>query len=445
MRLLAACALLSLLAIGCNQDKKNAGGGSAGSAAAVGSAGRAGPGSAGSAGSGSAAAAASATDIDSKDVLARTDVSREADVRHVLIGWREREPTYAATGVQIDPRAQARDQAAAAKLAQEVLAQLKAKPDAVGELIAKHSEDPTSKTGDPFRVQPGAGFPRPLIELSLRLKEQEAGIVATDYGYHVVLRVPKPVPDPLESADILKREEESPPIYWQQIAIGWDQRPANTDPRARGRTKEAADALAKELLAKVRAKGDMAKLMKQYSEDPKSKDRARIEKTMGGSSDPVERLAARLKIDEAGLARSALGWYVVKRVAAPPPPPPDKLESLAILKRKQQAEEAKVKHILVGWDELNAGDERAKARTRAQIEKLVPEILERARKGEPFESLMIAFSEDTPEMVRSGKPYTVTPDASLTVPFIQLSLRLKVGEIGVVRTEYGLHIIKRIE
>lgn len=444
MRLLAASALLWLLAIGCNQDKKG-GAGSAGSAGAAGSAGSAGSGSAGSGGSGSAAAPAAATDIDSKDVLARTEVAREAYVRHVLIGWREREPTYAATGVHIDPRAQARDQAAAARLAKEVLAQLQAKPDEIGELSVKHSEDPTSKTGDPFRVQPGAGFPRPLIELSLRLKEQEAGIVTTDYGYHVVLRVPKPVPDPLESADALKREEESPPIYWQHIAIGWDQRPANTDPRARGRTKEAADALAKDLLAKVRAKGDMAKLMKQHSEDPRSKDSARVEKTMGGSADSVERLAARLKIDEAGLVRSALGWYVVKRVAAPPPPPPDKLESLAILKRKQATDEAKVKHILVGWDELNAGDARAKARTRAQIEKLVPEILDRAKKGEPFESLMVAFSEDTPEMVRSGKPYTVTVDAPLTMPFIQLSLRLKVDEIGVVRTEYGLHIIKRIE
>jgi parvulin-like peptidyl-prolyl isomerase len=261
-----------------------------------------------------------------------------------------------------------------------------------------------------------------------------------------VLRVGKPPPDPLESTDTLKREEETPPIYYQHIAIGWDQRPANTDPRARARTKEAADALAKELLAKVRGKADMVKLIKQHSEDPRVKDgRARVDSTQGGSADPVERLAARLKIDEAGLVRSALGWHVVKRVVAPPPPPPDKLESAAILKRKREAIAAKVKHILVGWAEVNGGDERAKKRSRAELEKLVPEIVSRAQKGEPFESLMIAFSEDVPQMVKSGQAYDVAPDSALTRPFVELSLRLKAGEIGVVRTEYGIHIIKRVE
>jgi parvulin-like peptidyl-prolyl isomerase len=253
------------------------------------------------------------------------------------------------------------------------------------------------------------------------------------------------VPDPLESTDILKREQETPPIYWQHIVIGWDQRPANTDPRAHARTKEAADTLAKDLLAKVRAKGDMAKLMKQHSEDAASKDTARVETSQGNSDDPVERLACRLKIDEAGLVRSPLGWHIVKRVPPPPPPPPDKLESLDILKRKPVTEQAKVKHILVGWAELNAGDARAKSRSRAQLEKLVPEIIGRAKKGEPFESLMIAFSEDSPAAVKSGNSYDVSPDASLVQPFIDLSLRLKVGEIGVVMTEFGLHIIKRVE
>jgi parvulin-like peptidyl-prolyl isomerase len=434
MRLLAAPALLLLLAIGCNKDKpKDGGGGSAGSAA--------GAGSAGSAGS----AAAAAGDLDSKDVLARTQVAREAYVRQVLISWRDREAFHAAVGGQLDARAKARDRDAAGKLAKEVLAQLRARPDSIGALIEQHSEDPASRTGDPLRVEPGGAHPDGLLQLALRLAEQEAGIVTTDYGHHVVLRVPRPAPDPLESADMLKREEESPPVYRQQIVIGWDQRPANPDPRARARTKEAADALAKELLAKVRGKGDMAKLMKEHSEDPKTKDSARVEKIQTGGTEPADRLAIRLKIDEAGLVRSALGWHIVKRVAAPPPPPPDKLQSFAILKRKRLTDAAKVKHILVGWDEVNAGDDRAKTRSRAQVEKLVAEILAKANKGESFEGLMLAHSEDAPAAVKSGQAYDVTPDAGLVLPFIDLSLRLKVGELGVVRTEFGLHIIKRVE
>jgi parvulin-like peptidyl-prolyl isomerase len=441
MRLLVVLPLISLLALGCGKDKPKDATGSAGSSGSTGSAGS--PGSAGSAGS--AAVASSPDDLDSKDILARTEVAKESYVRGVLLSWREREAFYAANQLELDPRAQARDRAAAAKLAKEILAQLRAKPDSIGELIDKHSEDPQSKTGDPIRVEPGGGFPQPFITLALRLKEQEAGIVTTDFGFHVLLRVPKPPVDPLESADILKRDEESPPVYWQHIVIGWAERPANPDPRAHGRTKAEADALAKDLLAKVRAKGDMAKLMKQYSEDPRSKDGARPYRTNGGSTEPEERLAVRLKIDEAGLVRSALGWHVIKRVSTPPPPPPDKLESAAILKRKAETKEARVKHILVGWDEVNAGDPRGKKRTRAQLEKLVPQIVDRATKGEPFEKLMVEFSEDDPEAVKSGNSYRVSPDASLVQPFIDLSLRLKVGEIGVVATEFGIHVIKRVE
>ena len=436
MRSLVASILIWLLAIGCNPNKPKDSGGSAGSTGSAGSSG-----SGGSAGS----AAQAPDDIDSKDVLARTQVARESYVRHVLLSWSEREAFYAASQGEIDPRAKARDRDATTKLAKEILAQIRAKPDSIDALIEKHSEDPESRTGDPVRIEPGGGYPKPFIDLALRLKEQEAGIVTSDYGYHVMLRVGKPPPDPLESADILKRDEESPPIYWQHIMIGWDQRPANPDPRARARTKDAADALAKEVLAKVRAKGDMAKLMKQYSEDSTSKDSARVAKSLGGATDPVERLACRLKIDEAGLVRSPLGWHIVKRVTTPPPPPPDKLESLAILKRKPQTQNAKVKHILLGWTEVNAGDARGKKRSRAELEKLDPEILARAQKGEPFESLMIAFSEDAPEAVRSGQAYPVSPEEQLVQPFIDLSLRLKVGELGVVRSEFGLHIIKRVE
>jgi peptidyl-prolyl cis-trans isomerase D len=135
----------------------------------------------------------------------------------------------------------------------------------------------------------------------------------------------------------------------------------------------------------------------------------------------------------------------VKRVAPPPPPPPDKLESLAVLKRQPDAIAVKVRHILVGWAEVNAGDPRAKARTRAQLDKLVPEILAKLKKGEAFEALMAAHSEDTPELVKKGHIYDVAPDSGLALPFINLSIRLKVGEVGVVRTDFGMHIVKRIE
>ena len=57
---------------------------------------------------------------------------------------------------------------------------------------------------------------------------------------------------------------------------------------------------------------------------------------------------------------------------------------------------------------------------------------------------MADLSED-PGSATSGESYDVTADASFVEPFKKLSLRLKVGEFGVVKTDFGLHIIQRIE
>src|SRR5689334_2821124 len=116
MRLLVVLPLISLLALGCGKDKPKDATGSAGSSGSTGSAGT--PVSAGP--SCSAAAASSHDDLDTKDILARTEVAKQSYVRGVLLSWREREAFYAANQLELDPRAQARDRAAAAKLAKEI-------------------------------------------------------------------------------------------------------------------------------------------------------------------------------------------------------------------------------------------------------------------------------------------------------------------------------------
>ena len=87
-------------------------------------------------------------------------------------------------------------------------------------------------------------------QLALRLKEKEVGIVKTQFGYHVIERVPPPPPDPLESADILARPAEKGPVSVQHVLIGWKDAPAAqaTATRAKTRTKEDADKLANEVL-----------------------------------------------------------------------------------------------------------------------------------------------------------------------------------------------------
>ena len=53
--------------------------------------------------------------------------------------------------------------------------------------------------------------------------------------------------------------------------------------------------------------------------------------------------------------------------------------------------------------------------------------------------MMREYSED-----RIDSIYTATPDADLVPPFKALSLRLKISEIGMVKSKFGFHIIKRV-
>jgi hypothetical protein len=57
---------------------------------------------------------------------------------------------------------------------------------------------------------------------------------------------------------------------------------------------------------------------------------------------------------------------------------------------------------------------------------------------------MAELSED-PGSAATGAAYDVTPEAGLVAPFKALGLRLKVREVGVVKTQFGIHILQRVE
>jgi parvulin-like peptidyl-prolyl isomerase len=387
-----------------------------------------------------------AIDIDSKDILDRKEAAAIVQVKHILIGWKELDSVYQG---RLDPRAQKRSNAEAAKLSKELADKLRKAPDQIDALVKEHSEDPGSLSGEPYEVKADAPFVPEFKALAVNLKVKEVGIVKTKFGYHVMMRVPPPPPDPLESADILKRE---PPttgtVHVQHVLVGWKDAPAaksgRGDPRAKDRPKADADKMAQDILARVQKGEDMAKLMKEFSEDPGSKDNGRAYPVSSDAPmvEPFKNLSLRLKEGEAGLVKSPFGWHVIKRV---PPPPPDPLESADILKREPTTQKAKVKHILLGWKDLNAGgDERATKRDRATLEKLVKDTVAKLQKGAKIEPLMTQLSED-PGSAKSGDAYDVTPDAGLVEPFKNLSLRLNVKEVGVVKTDFGIHIIQRTE
>lgn len=136
------------------------------------------------------------------------------------------------------------------------------------------------------------------------------------------------------------------------------------------------------------------------------------------------------------------GGPTIKNTMNAPDPSPSIISS-DVLARDPVANHAEIKHILIGWKGTDEHDPRAEKRTKEQAETQVRALLDQLGKGADFEALMTQYSEDPGSA--HGASYKVAPDASLVIEFKQLGLRLKVGEYGVVQSDYGFHIMKRVE
>jgi hypothetical protein len=130
-----------------------------------------------------------------------------------------------------------------------------------------------------------------------------------------------------------------------------------------------------------------------------------------------------------------------------PPPTASGVVSAEILAREPIANTAAVKHILIGWKDLSDAyqghvDPRAAKRTKQDAEDKVRALTAQLQGGADFDALAKTDSEDPSSA--SGHVFTVTPGAQLVIEFRQLALRLKVGEVGVCQSDYGFHIMKRL-
>jgi foldase protein PrsA len=124
-------------------------------------------------------------------------------------------------------------------------------------------------------------------------------------------------------------------------------------------------------------------------------------------------------------------------------------QSNDVLQRPRKTSKAWVKHILIGWRDLepiygSKMDPRARGRSKTDALRLAKDLSNRARAGEKFEMLMKTHSEDKGS-ASSGMAYEVHPKATLVAAFRRMGLRLNVGEVGVARSPYGWHIMKRID
>ena len=259
----------------------------------------------------------------------------------------------------------------------------------------------------------------------------------------------------LDSKEILARPAGTEGVLVQHILVSWkDKAPiyaqrGGQDPRGAARTEADVETLVNATLARIAKGEDFKALMTELSEDPGS-NKSGMPYPVDPQAPmvpPFKDLAMRLKLDEIGVVASPFGYHIMKRVS---PPPPDAAESADILARTETAPKAKVQHVLISFKEkaeIYAGrggqDPRAAARSQADARKLVADLAQKGAKGD-FVKLMKEFSED-PGSSKTGEAYDIAPDAPMVPGFLKLGLRLKVGEVGIVLTEFGYHVMKRTE
>jgi hypothetical protein len=145
-------------------------------------AGMSGPGVSGKLGDTSEAA----PEIQSNDILGREQVTSRAEVKHILIGWRDLAPNYQG---KLEPRAAARSREQADALATELLARVRAGED-MDALMRQYSEDQGSaQTGKSYTVTADAGLVFEFKRLGMRLGVGEAGLVQSTFGWHIMKRI----------------------------------------------------------------------------------------------------------------------------------------------------------------------------------------------------------------------------------------------------------------
>ena len=127
-------------------------------------------------------------------------------------------------------------------------------------------------------------------------------------------------------------------------------------------------------------------------------------------------------------------------------------ESRAILDRTSVAERVEVKHILLGYSWLSSRyrqmgmtlDPRAEQRNETATEQLASSLMSQLAGGAPIEPLMAQYSED-PGSARTGEAYPIDEASKFVEPFKRLALRLSPGEVGIVKSDFGYHVVKRIK
>ena len=111
----------------------------------------------------------------------------------------------------------------------------------------------------------------------------------------------------------------------------------------------------------------------------------------------------------------------------------DKIQLVKIFDTGEE-EQAKVRHILISSKKEDLDD--------AKNQKLADSILYAIRRDSSKFSALVSKYSDDPGSVANGGVYSWFPKGQMTAEFEEFSFTKKAGRSGVVRTNYGFHVIQ---
>jgi len=277
--------------------------------------------------------------------------------------------------------------------------------------------------------------------------------------------------------EILQRPQATQLAHVKQILVTYDR----TNPRFQVPARSISEAMAKvhEVIAEYKNKVPFDDLMKKHSDDPETGPTAdSLFMEADGTPGSTRQLALRLSIGELGVVQTGNAYHIMLRVAAPVAvASPDTKDILA---REPVTKTAAFKSLNIAWRGLKQVyltqiTEGALGRSQAQAAQLATSVLARLRAGDKFDDLITQYGEKIPMPEETHAPHQWVLQAMKEdghgghddhdghddhaaapgkardagglreVPEVgQLSLRLQVGEAGIVTSRYGYHVVLRM-
>lgn len=241
-------------------------------------------------------------------------------------------------------------------------------------------------------------------------------------------RLSTPVMEATTKRELNSNREESEELAGAQIVLLYTSKKEGHDRgiMQRMRTKKEAEKLAEELYQRLMDGDDFGTLANIYSEHPvgRLKGGTLGEFDVNGEDSSLKEMLMSLRVGEISKPKPFDGGYRIVKRGSPI--------------------HVSLWHILISHAE--ASNKRPfVSRTKEEARKRAEMIVRKLKDGESFENLALAYS-DCPSGKRAKGYLGKFNKGRLAFPFEKVAFELKDNEVsGVVETEFGFHIILRLD